>query len=163
MGLLSDLLAGLFGRPRPKPRPVPPPRPTPPPTPPTPPTPAPAAWEPQDLVDAFNVERARVGMGPLRLDARLARAAQDWADEMARRNVLDHGNYWGRIHAVTPSATDGGEDVAAGQASVAAVMQGWMASPPHRANILAYNYNLVGVGRADGDGKAFWVADFIKG
>jgi uncharacterized protein YkwD len=43
------------------------------------------------------------------------------------------------------------------------VMQGWMASPPHRANILAYNYNLVGVGRSDGDGKAFWVADFIKG
>jgi hypothetical protein len=28
---------------------------------------------------------------------------------------------------------------------------------------LAYNYNLVGVGRSDGDGKAFWVADFIKG
>jgi uncharacterized protein YkwD len=157
MSFLSDLLAGLFGRPKPRPRPVPPPRPTP------APTPAPAAFRKQDLVDAFNVERARVGMGPLRRNADLDRAAQDWADEIARRNVLDHGNFWGRIHAVIPGVGPAGEDVTAGQASVAAVMKSWMESPPHRANILAYNYNLVGVGRADGDGKAFWVADFIKG
>jgi uncharacterized protein YkwD len=161
-GLIARLLGLLGPRPSPwpPPRPMPPPRPTPPPAP--APPPVPAAFRPQDLVDAFNVERARVGMGSLKNDASLNRAAQDWADELARRGVLDHGNFWGRIHAAMPAATAEGEDVAGGQASVAAVMQSWMASPPHRANILGYNYGLVGVGRTVRDGRIYWVADFVQ-
>jgi uncharacterized protein YkwD len=154
MSFLSDLLARLL-----RIKPTPPPAPAPPPT----PAPAPAGFRPQQLVDAFNVERARVGMGPLKLDASLTRAAQDWADEMARRGVLDHGNFWGRIHAAMPAAGAGAEDIAGGQASVAAVMQSWVASPPHRANILGPDYGLCGVGRTVKDGRCWWVADFVQG
>jgi uncharacterized protein YkwD len=155
MGFLSDLLAGLFGRPKPRPRPVPTPRPTP------APTPAPAAWKPQDLVDAFNVERAKLGIGPLRMYAPLNVAAQDWADEIARRGVLEHGNFMGRIQAAMLAGP--GEDVAMGQSSVARVMQSWMNSPPHRANILGPNYKLCGVGRSVAGGAVYWCADFHEG
>jgi uncharacterized protein YkwD len=152
MGFLSDLLAGLFGRPGPRPRPMPTPRP--------PPAPPPAAFSPQDLVDAFNVERARLGIGPLKNDDRLNRAAQDWSDELAWRGVLDHGNFMGRIHAVMtgPAA----EDIAMGQETISKVVETWMRSPPHRANILAPNYGLCGAGRTVKDGRCWWVADFVQ-
>jgi uncharacterized protein YkwD len=156
MSTLSDLLARLLGI-NPKPAPTPPPAPSP------VPAPAPAGFRPQELVDAFNFERASRGMGLLRNDAALNRAAQEWADELARRGVLDHGNFMGRIHAVMTGPHAAAEDIATGQATVSKVVETWMRSPPHRANILAPNYGLCGVGRTVKDGRCWWVADFVQG
>jgi uncharacterized protein YkwD len=150
MSTLSDLLARLLGI-NPKPAPTPPPA----------PSPVPAGFRPQELVDAFNFERARLGIGPLRMHAPLNRAAQEWADYLAARGVLEHGNFMGRIEAAMLAGP--GEDVAMGQSSVAQVMDSWMRSPPHRANILAPNYKLCGVGRSVAGGAIYWCADFHEG
>lgn len=50
-----------------------------------------------------------------------------------------------------------GENVAYGFSTGAAVVQGWMASPGHRANILKRQYRLIGVGAVKADG-VWWVA-----
>jgi uncharacterized protein YkwD len=148
ISFLSDLLDKLLGI-NLKPKPVPPPAPT------------PAPFRPQNLVDAMNAERARRGIGPLTMDGRLNRAAQDWAGEMARRGELTHENFMGRIQAAMLAGP--AEDIAMGQTSVSQVMQSWMNSPPHRANILAPNYKLCGVGRSVAGGAVYWCADFHEG
>jgi uncharacterized protein YkwD len=54
-----------------------------------------------------------------------------------------------------------GENIAAGQTSAAAVMQAWMNSPGHRANILNCGYKEVGVGYvAGGSMRHYWTQNF---
>jgi uncharacterized protein YkwD len=125
------------------------------------PAPPPAAFRPRDLVDAMNAERARYGLRPLDVDTALMRVAQDWAEAMAARGSLGHEDFKGRIKAATPFST-AGEDVDEGQASVAAVMRAWMASPSHRANILDANFDRCGVGMKRARGICWWAAEFIE-
>jgi uncharacterized protein YkwD len=56
-----------------------------------------------------------------------------------------------------------GENIASGQRTAAEVMQTWMNSSGHRANILSSTYNQIGVGVArDSSGKLYWTQIFIK-
>lgn len=54
----------------------------------------------------------------------------------------------------------GGENIARGQADAAAVMNSWMNSDGHRANILNCAYKTLGVGVHLGDGGPWWTQDF---
>ena len=55
-----------------------------------------------------------------------------------------------------------GENIAKGQKSAQSVMNGWMNSSGHRANILKSNYTQLGVGYAlDSNGNTYWVQMFI--
>lgn len=72
---------------------------------------------------------------------------------MALRNFMGHTGSGGSTVATRVAAqgfhyTSVGENVAAGQASVAAVMSSWMNSPGHRANILNPAYKFFGPGYA---------------
>ena len=56
------------------------------------------------------------------------------------------------------------ENLASGQGTPAQVMNTWMSSSGHRANILNSTYNQIGVGIArDSKGKLYWTQMFIKG
>jgi uncharacterized protein YkwD len=58
-----------------------------------------------------------------------------------------------------------GENIAAGRNTPAGVMQQWMNSAPHKANILSLNYTDVGVGYAYSNAstyKHYWTLDFGK-
>ena len=56
-----------------------------------------------------------------------------------------------------------GENIAKGQNSPEAVMNAWMNSSGHRANILSNNYDQLGVGyETDKNGNTYWVQMFIK-
>jgi uncharacterized protein YkwD len=81
MSWLKKILKLLKPKKKPRPDPVP-----------APPLPVPPA---NDLVDAINVQRAAHSLPPLRADARLMRAAEEWAEAMAANQVLDHGNFAG--------------------------------------------------------------------
>jgi len=177
--MMSDLLASLLRllarwsgiEPRPGPRPDPPP--TPPPTPPLPPAPSPAprptpgpdpsAPDPADpaaVVAAINAARTALGLAVLLDDARLDESAGSWARCMASGQRLTHGDFAARIAACYPR-TSAGEDIGEGQPTADAVVAAWMASPPHRANILA-DFAKVGAGAArDASGAIFWCADFV--
>jgi len=153
MTWLRRLIAWLTG-PRP-PAPPAPPAPAPPPD----PTPGPPPDD--DLVAALNAARAQHGRPALAADARLAGVAAGWAAGMAARGRLAHGDFGGRIAAAFP-ARPGGETIAEGASTAAAVVALWLASPPHRA-ILVGDFTLVGWGRAAAaDGTTYWCADFVR-
>ncbi|WP_242888874.1 CAP domain-containing protein [Actinomadura litoris] len=111
-----------------------------------------------------NAERAKAGCKPLRVDARLARAARRHSADMAARNYFDHTSRngdspWKRMEdAGYPSP--GAENIAKGYATAAAVVAGWMKSPGHRANILNCDLRAIGVGMAAGRGGPLWTQDF---
>lgn len=120
------------------------------------------------LLDAVNGERADAGCGALEGDAALDTAARLHAEDMAEQNYFSHTSLDGR--SPTDRAADQGysggvgENIAAGYPDVAAVMEGWMNSEGHRANILNCDYDVIGIGVADGvEGSTYskyWVQDF---
>ncbi|AOR31871.1 hypothetical protein BFF78_13135 [Streptomyces fodineus] len=111
-----------------------------------------------------NQERAKVGCSPLAANSSLSKLAESFSDDMAARDFFDHtdpdGNTpWDR--AAAAGITDlGGENIARGQADAAAVMDAWMNSPGHRANILNCDFKTLGVGVHFGPGGPWWTQDF---
>ncbi|MFF3245219.1 CAP domain-containing protein [Streptomyces sp. NPDC002870] len=122
-----------------------------------------AAIEAQ-VVSMVNKERAKVGCSPVRSDASLADLAGDFSSDMAARGFFDHtdptgATPWDRAAKAGVQGL-GGENIARGQADAAAVMNSWMNSDGHRANILNCDYKTLGVGVHLGDGGPWWTQDF---
>ncbi|MGK4585544.1 sigma-70 family RNA polymerase sigma factor [Kitasatospora sp. HPMI-4] len=120
----------------------------------------------QQVIDLVNVERAKAGCKPVRSNSRLQSAAQGQSDDMSARNFFDHTNPDGagpqsRIDAAGYQWSTWGENIAHGQSSPADVMDSWMHSPGHRANILNCAFTELGVGvHQGGSGGPYWTQDF---
>ncbi|MGX1135455.1 RNA polymerase sigma factor (sigma-70 family) [Streptomyces glaucescens] len=117
------------------------------------------------VVALVNKERAAAGCGPLTEDAQLNRAAQGHSDDMATRNFFDHTNPDGadpgqRTTAAGYRWSTYGENIARGQQTPQAVMESWMNSPGHRANILNCSFKDIGVGVHEGSGGPWWTQNF---
>ena len=115
--------------------------------------PAPSAEDPlaSRMIARVNLYRSRQGLAPLRPDAALARAAEAHARDMAEHANFTHVGSDGA--ALGARASRAGyrwqriaENIAGGQASPEAVVDDWMASEGHRANILEPAYRDAGVG-----------------
>ena len=117
------------------------------------------------LVEAHNDERARRGLPPLVPDERLDAAAQEHAEDMAARRRMSHRGSDGSSPFRRMERSDyrfrrAAENVAAGQRSVAEVMNDWMRSPGHRRNVLG-NFTGIGTGHAtDTSGTPYWCVTF---
>lgn len=116
------------------------------------------------IVSLVNQQRAQAGCSPVRADASLAALATSFSDDMAARGFFDHTDPdgkspWDRA-AKAGIGNLGGENIARGQADAKAVMEAWMNSPGHRANILNCDYKTLGVGVHFGDGGPWWTQDF---
>ncbi|WP_405014510.1 sigma-70 family RNA polymerase sigma factor [Kitasatospora sp. NBC_01539] len=119
----------------------------------------------QQVLKLVNEERSKAGCTPVEADAALETAAQRHSDDMAARNFFDHTNPDGqgpqpRIDAAGYKWSSWGENIARGQADAAAVMNSWMNSPGHRANILNCGFTDLGVGVHLGTGGPWWTQDF---
>ncbi|MFI9808634.1 sigma-70 family RNA polymerase sigma factor [Streptomyces sp. NPDC052301] len=117
------------------------------------------------VVALVNKERAAAGCGPLTEDPQLEKAAQGHSDDMAARHFFDHTNPDGadpgqRITAAGYRWSTEGENIAQGQQTADSVMQAWMNSPGHRANILNCSFKDIGVGVHQGPGGPWWTQDF---
>jgi RNA polymerase sigma factor (sigma-70 family) len=117
------------------------------------------------VVALVNKERAAAGCGALTEDPQLEKAAQGHSDDMAARNFFDHTNPDGadpgqRITAAGYRWSTYGENIAQGQQTPEAVMESWMNSPGHRANILNCSFKDIGVGVHNGSGGPWWTQDF---
>ncbi|MGW3032024.1 sigma-70 family RNA polymerase sigma factor [Streptomyces sp. NPDC001178] len=117
------------------------------------------------VVALVNKERAAGGCGALTEDPQLEKAAQGHSDDMAARDFFDHTNPDGldpgtRITAAGYKWSTYGENIAQGQQTPEAVMESWMNSPGHRANILNCSFKDIGVGVHDGSGGPWWTQDF---
>lgn len=111
-----------------------------------------------------NLQRAQHGCVALRVDPRLRAAARAHSADMHRNHYFDHNapdgrTPWDRIKAAGYT-TPGAENIAEGYATAQAVLQGWMDSPGHRANILNCSLKAVGIGVEFGPGGPWWTQDF---
>lgn len=112
-----------------------------------------------------NKERASAGCSPLTSNAKLTKAADDYSDVMADSGVMSHTGPDGstmasRVEAAGYAWSTLGENIAQGQSDAAAVMDAWMNSPGHRANILNCSFKEIGIGVHFGDGGPWWTQDF---
>jgi uncharacterized protein YkwD len=111
----------------------------------------PPAPSPEEVVVALaNADRAEAGCPPLRIDDRLARAAQEHSDAMAALDFFSHTSPDGTTAFERMEAAGypepGGENIAQGQRSAQEVHDAWMGSDGHRRNILDCDFTGVGVG-----------------
>jgi uncharacterized protein YkwD len=120
----------------------------------------------REHVRAINSARASAGTSPVRACPSLRRAAQAHAHDLAVSGVLSHagtdGSTPGSRARSAGYRVDGiGENVAVGYPGVVQVMEAWLASPGHRANLLHGAYRHVGVATtASADGQVYWVQVF---
>ncbi|WP_399881477.1 CAP domain-containing protein [Streptomyces sp. BBFR51] len=119
-----------------------------------------------EVVDLTNRRRAAAGLPALAVDTRLTAAAQAHSTDMVDRDFYSHtdpdgGKPWDRAAAAGATRRTVGENIACGQRSPADVVEGWMNSPGHRANILKADFTHIGVGLAGG-GRAgtYWTQLF---
>jgi uncharacterized protein YkwD len=146
----------------PEPDPAPPPQPSPS-SPPSTTASAPssgASAAEAAVVDVVNEERARAGCPSVRGEAGLHDLARRHSADMAARGYFDHTDPdgrtpWDRAEAAGISGV-GGENIAMGAPDARSVMEMWMDSPGHRANILNCDFTRIGVGMHAGSGGGPW-------
>ncbi|HEU5162914.1 MAG TPA: CAP domain-containing protein [Thermoanaerobaculia bacterium] len=107
------------------------------------------------IVAEMNAHRAAYGLAPLSLERRLSAAADDRADDMFEEGYFAHIGPDGRSPFLAVTANGYryrtvGENLAVGYRSARAIVDGWMRSPGHRANILSPDYRDVGIALHDG-------------
>ncbi len=132
-----------------------------------------AAYE-QQVVELVNAQRWANGqLPPYKRVSALDAAARYHSVDLGQDNYFEHDSYdrssgslvftcywYNRVAAYYKSTT--GENIAAGYATPASVMDGWMNSSGHRANILSTVSWEIGVGYASGSGSygVYWTQDF---
>ncbi len=108
-----------------------------------------------DLHALSNVQRANNGVAALSLNGQLNQAAQAKAQHMFANNYWAHNapdgtTPWSFISAAGFSYSVAGENLAKNFNTSAAVVDAWMASPGHRANIVQGAYDSVGYAAVNG-------------
>jgi uncharacterized protein YkwD len=120
-----------------------------------------------DILKYTNEERQKNGLKPLTINSTAFKYSRSKSEEMIRLNYFDHkspvngyitdianknswkySNIGENIYTMSFSGQRV-EDVASGQK----IVQSWMNSPGHRANILNANYTQIGIGVAAYNGK----------
>jgi uncharacterized protein YkwD len=119
------------------------------------------------VVDLINAHRAEMGLDALEVSPTLTAAATWKARHMAAYGYLAHDDPGPPVQRPAsdrmaacgyPSAT-WGENIAMGYTTPQAVVDGWLASPGHRANIERADYVATGVAMA-GTEQAYWAESF---
>jgi uncharacterized protein YkwD len=116
------------------------------------------------VVELTNKARATAGCAPVRFDPRLRTAARRHSADMGLHDYFSHTSLDGDTFADRIEAAGyphpGAENIARGYQTAAEVMEGWMDSPGHRANILNCGLRTIGVGVYNGSGGPWWTQDF---
>lgn len=119
------------------------------------------------VLELVNEERAKRGLSALKWSNELASVARAHSKDMHERSFFSHTNPDGkspfdRIKAAGISYSYAAENIAAGQATPEAVVEGWMNSQGHRENILNAKLKYLGVGfyEAAGGYKYYWTQNF---
>ncbi|MDY7078109.1 MAG: CAP domain-containing protein [Chloroflexota bacterium] len=133
-----------------------------------------ASYE-QEVMELVNAVRADNNLPPLKRAIELDEAARYHATDMGQDDYFDHDSYdrdgggltqvcgWAeRVRSYYPGGTTISENIAAGYSTPQSVMNGWMNSSGHRANILRTSTWEIGVGYYQGSGGyyRYWAQDF---
>ncbi|MDR0906125.1 MAG: CAP domain-containing protein [Oscillospiraceae bacterium] len=123
----------------------------------------------QKVADLVNKNRISAGLAPLKMNWELSRVARYKSQDMIDKKYFAHqsptyGSPFVMMESFGLKFSAAGENIAYGQRTPAEVMQGWMDSPGHRANIMSNIYTQIGVGAAKAsNGTLYWTQMFIKG
>jgi uncharacterized protein YkwD len=112
----------------------------------------------QALVTAVNVARTGHGLRPLAVDPTLVRVARAHSSWMVRTKIFAHGATATRLRRSGAAGPTFGENLvwgAGSRAAARAVVQMWLASPPHRANLLRPGFRRIGIGASVGSFAGF--------
>lgn len=111
-----------------------------------------------EVIAKVNQIRVANGLNSLRYDASLEGAADVRANESTVRfsHTRPDGSDW---YTVNPDLMYG-ENLADGYTTADAVVNAWMASPGHKANILKPDFTTVAVSTVVKDGKTYWAQEF---
>ena len=119
-----------------------------------------------EVVRLVNEERAKAGLPALTVDRGAASAAQVRAKEIERsfsHTRPDGSSFNSALTEAGVNFSGAGENIAYGQNSPEKVMEGWMNSSGHRANILNSSYTSIGVGHYQNtSGVNYWTQLFIR-
>ncbi len=118
------------------------------------------------VVALVNQERAAQGLNPLKAVPALHQAAEIRSQELV--TSFSHTRPDGRSCSTVLNDTGiawrtTGENIAYGYSSPEAVMEGWMNSAGHRANILNQNFDSIGIGVISQNGVLYWTQIFTGG
>ncbi|MCI8363556.1 MAG: hypothetical protein HFG34_01200 [Eubacterium sp.] len=119
----------------------------------------------EKVLKLVNKERAKVGRKALKLDTSLNRAAKVRAKEITKvfsHDRPDGSSCFSIMKEMGISYRAVGENIAAGQPTPEEVVNSWMNSEGHRANILSQDFEKLGVGyvKTGGVYKHYWVQLF---
>jgi uncharacterized YkwD family protein len=117
----------------------------------------------EQVAQLVNQERAKNGLPALVHRADIKNVAEKKAMDMINSNYFSHtspnyGSPFDMLKTFGITYRSAGENIAKGQKSPQEVMNAWMNSSGHRANILNRSYNSIGVGYYNGA----WVQMFIQ-
>lgn len=121
-----------------------------------------------NIISLTNRERRARGLAAARSSNALNNACQTHANDMARGRFLSHtgsdgSNGGQRARRSGLGWTTWGENIAAGQRGSAEVVNAWMASSGHRANILNGQFNAIGVGlQQASNGTIYFCQIFVR-
>ena len=118
----------------------------------------------QEVIRLVNVERAKKGLKALAYDWQLARVARYKSQDMRDNRYFSHtspvyGSPFQMMKSFGITYRSAGENIARGQVTPQAVVNAWMNSSGHRANILNASYTHIGVGYV-ADGR-YWTQMFV--
>lgn len=122
----------------------------------------------KQVVGIVNQERAKAGLSPLTLNTKVSKVAQAKAEDMKNNNYFSHtsptyGSPFDMMKQFGVSYSSAGENIAKGQKTPQSVMNAWMNSSGHKANIMSNSFEQIGVGyTTDSKGNTYWVQMFIK-
>jgi len=116
-----------------------------------------------EFTELVNAHRASVGCPALSWNSSVADVAQAHSDDMVTRDFFSHTNPDGlspfdRLSEAGIGFTAAAENIAFGYPTAQAVLQGWLGSPGHRANIENCALTEHGVGVTE----AHWTHLFIR-
>jgi len=109
----------------------------------------------ETVIDAMNAERASHGVAPLHIDPKLSAAAADRIADMFDGHYFSHFSPtgvqpWDWVEQEGYDYREVGENLALGYPTAPEIVDGWMHSPAHRANVLGGQFDEVGVAVAEG-------------
>lgn len=121
-----------------------------------------------EVVRLVNVQRTQRGLKALKQNLQLCNLARTKSQDMINSNYFSHisptyGSPFNMMENAGINFSAAGENIAMGQTTPAMVMNAWMNSPGHRANILSPSYTQIGVGLAKNkNGILYWTQEFIN-
>jgi uncharacterized YkwD family protein/spore coat assembly protein SafA len=120
-----------------------------------------------EVLALVNQERGKAGLKPLEMDWELQRVARTKSQDMAQKGYFSHqsptyGSPFDMMKQFGVSFKAAGENIASGQRTPQEVMDSWMKSTGHRANILKPEFTHIGVGYYRGGSYGhMWTQMFI--